>query len=271
MCRPWLYIVDVKYVELQQTGIPLHTRGMYRNRKKEIRDLPVIYAHGRKPDMYILTNHGIKKVKKYIADVTHEIEEASKIPGVVINIDKERVSTVAKIERELNRFVRSKKGNEIVDMVLTDGKWRSQDMLMLECNKDFVAIDSGHETYGIDDFIAWVCDEKSNMADGEYLVTLKFIGEIVDSIVDIANQSGVFDEFVFNTEFANLLYTEMNRKGEVKINGDAFVSEDKKCRINIQYDDDRENKEFNITLVKVLPNGKIQFSGTIFPGEAMAS
>ena len=109
------------------------------------------------------------------------------------------------------------------------------------------------------------------MADGEYLVTLKFIGEIVDSIVDIANQSGVFDEFVFNTEFANLLYTEMNRKGEVKINGDAFVSEDKKCRINIQYDDDRENKEFNITLVKVLPNGKIQFSGTIFPGEAMAS
>lgn len=221
--------------------------------------------------MYILTNHGIKKVKKYIADVTHEIEEASKIPGVVINIDKERVSTVAKIERELNRFVKSKKGNEIVDMVLTDGKWRSQDMLMLECNKDFVAIDSGHETYGIDDFIAWVCDEKSNMADGEYLVTLKFIGEIVDSIVDIANQSGVFDEFVFNTEFANLLYTEMNRKGEVKINGDAFVSEDKKCRINIQYDDDRENKEFNITLVKVLPNGKIQFSGTIFPGEAMAS
>lgn len=271
MCRPWLYIVDVKYVALQQTGIPLHTRGMYRNRKKEIRDLPVIYAHGRKPDMYILTNHGIKKVKKYIADVTHEIEEASKIPGVVINIDKERVATVAKIERELNRFVRSKKGNEIVDMVLTDGKWRSQDMLMLECNKDFVAIDSGHETYGIDDFIAWVCDEKSNMADGEYLVTLKFIGEIVDSIVDIANQSGVFDEFVFNTEFANLLYTEMNRKGEVKINGDAFVSEDKKCRINIQYDDDRENKEFNITLVKVLPNGKIQFSGTIFPGEAMAS
>ena len=220
--------------------------------------------------MYILTNYGIKKAKRYIDDVAHEIEEVSKIPGVVINIDKECVTTVAKIERELNRFVKEK-GNVRLDMTLTDGVWRSQNMLMLEYNKDFVALDNGHEIYGIDDFIAWVCNEKSNMADGEYIVTLKFIGEIVDSIVDIVNQSGVFDEFVFNTEFANLLYTEMNRRGEVKINGDAFVSEDKKCRINIQYDDDREDKEFNITLVKVLPNGKIQFSGTIFPGEAMAS
>ena len=220
--------------------------------------------------MYILTNHGIKKAKRYIDDVAHEIEEVSKIPGVVINIDKECVTTVAKIERELNRFVKEK-GNANLDMTLTDGVWRSQNMLMLEYNKDFVALDGEHEIYGIDDFIAWVCNEKSNMADGEYLVTLKFISEIVDSIVDIVNQSGVFDEFVFNTEFAELLYTEMNRKGEVKINGDAFISEDKKCRINIQYDDDRENKEFNITLVKVLPNGKIQFSGTIFPGEAMAS
>lgn len=220
--------------------------------------------------MYILTNYGIKKAKRYIDDVAHEIEEVSKIPGVVINIDKECVTTVAKIERELNRFVKEK-GNARLDMTLTDGVWRSQNMLMLEYNKDFVALDNGHEIYGIDDFIAWVCNEKSNMADGEYIVTLKFIGEIVDSIVDIVNQSGVFDEFVFNTEFANLLYTEMNRRGEVKINGDAFVSEDKKCRINIQYDDDREDKEFNITLVKVLPNGKIQFSGTIFPGEAMAS
>ena len=52
--------------------------------------------------MYILTNHGIKKAKRYIDDVAHEIEEASKIPGVVINIDKECVTTVAKIERELN-------------------------------------------------------------------------------------------------------------------------------------------------------------------------
>ena len=220
--------------------------------------------------MYILTNYGIKKAKRYIDDVAHEIEEVSKIPGVVINIDKECVTTVAKIERVLNRFVKEK-GNARLDMTLTDGVWRSQNMLMLEYNKDFVALDNGHEIYGIDDFIAWVCNEKSNMADGEYIVTLKFIGEIVDSIVDIVNQSGVFDEFVFNTEFANLLYTEMNRRGEVKINGDAFVSEDKKCRINIQYDDDREDKEFNITLVKVLPNGKIQFSGTIFPGEAMAS
>lgn len=220
--------------------------------------------------MYILTNHGIKKAKRYIADVAHEIEEVSKIPGVVINIDKECVTTVAKIERELNRFVKEK-GNANLDMTLTDGVWRSQNMLMLEYNKDFVALDGEHEIYGIDDFIAWVCNEKSNMADGEYLVTLKFISEIVDSIVDIVNQSGVFDEFVFNTEFAELLYTEMNRKGEVKINGDAFISEDKKCRINIQYSDDRENKEFNITLVNVLPNGKIQFSGTIFPGEAMAS
>lgn len=220
--------------------------------------------------MYILTNHGIKKAKRYIDDVAHEIEEVSKIPGVVINIDKECVTTVAKIERELNRFVKEK-GNANLDMTLTDGVWRSQNMLMLEYNKDFVALDGEHEIYGIDDFIAWVCNEKSNMADGEYLVTLKFISEIVDSIVDIVNQSGVFDEFVFNTEFAELLYTEMNRKGEVKINGDAFISEDKKCRINIQYSDDRENKEFNITLVKVLPNGKIQFSGTIFPGEAMAS
>lgn len=220
--------------------------------------------------MYILTNHGIKKAKRYIDDVAHEIEEVSKIPGVVINIDKECVTTVAKIERELNRFVKEK-GNANLDMTLTDGVWRSQNMLMLEYNKDFVALDGEHEIYGIDDFIAWVCNEKSNMADGEYLVTLKFISEIVDSIVDIVNQSGVFDEFVFNTKFAELLYTEMNRKGEVKINGDAFVSEDKKCRINIQYSDDRENKEFNITLVNVLPNGKIQFSGTIFPGEAMAS
>lgn len=220
--------------------------------------------------MYILTNHGIKKAKRYIDDVAHEIEEVSKIPGVVINIDKECVTTVAKIERELNRFVKEK-GNANLDMTLTDGVWRSQNMLMLEYNKDFVALDGEHEIYGIDDFIAWVCNEKSNMADGEYLVTLKFISEIVDSIVDIVNQSGVFDEFVFNTEFAELLYTEMNRKGEVKINGDAFISEDKKCRINIQYSDDRENKEFNITLVNVLPNGKIQFSGTIFPGEAMAS
>jgi hypothetical protein len=253
--------VDVKYVALQQTGIPLIRGGMYRN---------IIYVHEGKPSMYILTNHGIKKAKRYIDDVAHEIEEASKIPGVVINIDKECVTTVAKIERELNRFVR-KKGNENLDMALTDGVWRSQNMLMLEYNKDFVALDGEHEIYGIDDFIAWVCNEKSNMADGEYLVTLKFISEIVDSIVDIVNQSGVFDEFVFNTKFAELLYTEMNRKGEVKINGDAFVSEDKKCRINIQYSDDRENKEFNITLVNVLPNGKIQFSGTIFPGEAMAS
>ncbi len=221
--------------------------------------------------MYILTNHGIKKAKRYIDDVAHEIEEASKIPGVVINIDKECVTTVAKIEREINRFAERKKENGIVDMVLTDGVWRSQNMLMLEGNKDFVAFDSVHDMYGIDDFIAWVCNEKSNMTDGEYLVTLKFIGEIVDNIVDIVNQSGVFDEFVFNTKFAELLYTEMNRKGEVKINGDAFISEDKKCRINIQYSDDRENKEFNITLVNVLPNGKIQFSGTIFPGEAMAS
>ena len=220
--------------------------------------------------MYILTNHGIKKAKRYINDVAHEIEEVSKIPGVVINIDKECVTTAAKIERELNRFVKEK-GNANLDMTLTDGVWRSQNMLMLEYNKDFVALDGEHEIYGIDDFIAWVCNEKSNMADGEYLVTLKFISEIVDSIVDIVNQSGVFDEFVFNTEFAELLYTEMNRKGEVKINGDAFISEDKKCRINIQYSDDRENKEFNITLVNVLPNGKIQFSGTIFPGEAMAS
>ena len=185
--------------------------------------------------MYILTNHGIKKAKRYIDDVAHEIEEVSKIPGVVINIDKECVTTVAKIERELNRFVKEK-GNANLDMTLTDGVWRSQNMLMLEYNKDFVALDGEHEIYGIDDFIAWVCNEKSNMADGEYLVTLKFISEIVDSIVDIVNQSGVFDEFVFNTEFAELLYTEMNRKGEVKINGDAFISEDKKCRINIQYD-----------------------------------
>lgn len=261
MCRPWLYIVDVKYVALQQTGIPLIRGGMYRN---------IIYVHEGKPSMYILTNHGIKKAKRYIDDVAHEIEEVSKIPGVVINIDKECVTTVAKIERELNRFVKEK-GNANLDMTLTDGVWRSQNMLMLEYNKDFVALDGEHEIYGIDDFIAWVCNEKSNMADGEYLVTLKFISEIVDSIVDIVNQSGVFDEFVFNTEFAELLYTEMNRKGEVKINGDAFISEDKKCRINIQYSDDRENKEFNITLVNVLPNGKIQFSGTIFPGEAMAS